>query len=216
MHNQEAFPGSNTAAAILVAAGSASRMAENDLPPKQFRLLGGKPMLLWSIEALVRCSRIRDIVLVVSPENVKLGHEILAASRDPRFISVSIAEGGATRTDSVRSGLATIRHMASQPKGPLPGKILIHDAARPGLTVEVVEELLRALDHADAAAPALPVTDALKDTRDGVRSVERDGPGARADATGLSLVRHRQRLSPPRTSPSTISPWSRRPAPVWC
>ncbi len=57
----------------------------------------------------------------------------------------------------------------------MPDHVLIHDAARPGLSTDVIEELLAALGDADAACPALPVTDALKDTTGGgVRSVTRD------------------------------------------
>jgi 2-C-methyl-D-erythritol 4-phosphate cytidylyltransferase/2-C-methyl-D-erythritol 2,4-cyclodiphosphate synthase len=84
---------------------------------------------------------------------------------DPR---IRIVAGGAVRTESVRSGLEAL-------KGLDLSKVLIHDAARPGLTPSVIRELILALDTADAAAPALPVTDALKDCREAVKSISREG-----------------------------------------
>lgn len=141
-------------------------MAEAGQPAKQFRLLAGKPVLLWSVEALLRCEKIRDVVVVASARDMARTEALLAPLDDLRVRTV---QGGATRTDSVRNGLSAL---ASHP----PGKVLIHDAARPGLSESVIEELAEALDHADAAAPALAMTDAVKFSGDGVvRSVPRDG-----------------------------------------
>src|SRR5690349_7940661 len=175
MHNHEAFPGSTTCAAIIVAAGSGSRMGEKPLPPKQFRDLGGRKVLLWSIEALLRCNKMRDIIVVVSADHLPATQELITAQRYPGAASLSVAVGGAQRTDSVRNGLAEITRIAKGlRREPLPGKVLIHDAARPGLSLAVIDELIAALDTADAACPALPVADALKNTSDGIRSVSRE------------------------------------------
>lgn len=162
MHNQEAFSG-ETAAAIIVAAGSGSRLGGQ--VPKQFLKLGGKPVLLWSVETMLRCNKIAAIV-VVAPTGLMAETAALLPS-DPRLKIV--AGSPDSRTESVRAGLNTLSH---QP----PAKVLIHDAARPGLTQDVLAELLAALDTAAAACPALPVADALKDTTNGaIRSVPRDG-----------------------------------------
>jgi 2-C-methyl-D-erythritol 4-phosphate cytidylyltransferase / 2-C-methyl-D-erythritol 2,4-cyclodiphosphate synthase len=160
MHNREAFRGGNTGA-VLVAAGSGSRVG--GAVPKQFLLLGGKPVLIWSLKALLQCEDIAAIAVVVSASERNRAADALPS--DPRIV---IVEGGAERTDSVRAGLHALDGRGLE-------KVLIHDAARPGLSVGVVRELLAALEKADAAAPALPIADALKDARGILRTIDRSG-----------------------------------------
>ena len=161
MHNQEAFSSAG-AAAIIVAAGSGSRLGGQ--VPKQFQMLGGKPVLLWSVEVMLRCNKIAAIVVVAPEPDLDRVRAML-----PHAWHVHVVAGGPTRTDSVRNGLEALDPV-------FPYQVLIHDAARPGLSTDVIEELLAALADTDAACPALPVTDALKDTTDGgVRSIARDG-----------------------------------------
>lgn len=160
MHNQEAFTAGKVGA-IIVSAGSGSRAGGNE--PKQYRLLGGKPVLNWSVLAMLQRNDIAAIVVCVPPGGVAQAQAIL-----PRSERLVVVEGGNTRTESVRAGLRALQPHAPQ-------SVLIHDAARPGLGQSVIEELLTALGEADAAAPALPVSDALKD-RSGpaLRTVARD------------------------------------------
>lgn len=160
MHNQEAFSAVKVGA-IIVSAGSGSRAGEGE--PKQYRLLGGKPVLVWSVLAMLQRNEIAAVVVCVPFGGAAQAQAILPNS--PRVI---VVEGGKTRTDSVRAGLRALQPHA-------PDSVLIHDAARPGLSQTVLQELLAALSGADAAAPALPVADALKD-RSGpsLRSVPRD------------------------------------------
>lgn len=130
--------------AIIVAAGQ-GRRAETALP-KQWQMLNGKPVISWSIEAFISHPQVDEVIVVTSadiPENVDLS-------------GVKLAKGGETRTLSVRSGLDAILSPADDTA------VLIHDAARPGLTHQIIDELLAALKTSDAAAPALPVQDALK------------------------------------------------------
>lgn len=160
MHNQEAFSTSRVGA-IVVSAGSGSRAGVGE--PKQYRLLGGKPVLTWSVLAMLQRNEIAAVVVCVPGGGVAQAQAILPVS--PRVI---VVEGGKTRTDSVRAGLRALQPHA-------PDSVLIHDAARPGLGQPVLQELFEALTGADAAAPALPVADALKDqSGPGLRSVPRD------------------------------------------
>ncbi len=112
---------------------------------------------------MLRCEEIAAVAVVVSPS--ERARTISVLPNDPRIVLV---EGGAERTDSVRAGLQALDGRGLR-------SVLIHDAARPGLSVSVIRELLTALEKADAAAPALPVADALKDVRSGVRTVDRSG-----------------------------------------
>jgi 2-C-methyl-D-erythritol 4-phosphate cytidylyltransferase/2-C-methyl-D-erythritol 2,4-cyclodiphosphate synthase len=159
MLNQEAHLG-HKAAAIIVAAGSGSRLG--GAKPKQFQPICGKPMLLWSVEAMLRCNKIAAIAVVVPAHEQHRVRSML-----PHSWSIHVVAGGATRTDSVRAGLDVLDPIN-------PDHVLIHDAARPGLALDVIEELLAALNDADAASPALPVADALKRT-DTLQTVDRDG-----------------------------------------
>jgi len=149
-------------AAVIVAAGRGER-AGGGLP-KQYMTLLGRPVLSWSVEALARAG-VDEIVIAIAPE-----HENLCRSATDGGPAVKIVSGGATRTASVRAGLAVIEAA---------DVVLVHDAARPGLTGETVRALVSAIDAGAAgAAPALPVADSLRraDARGAVTAeVERDG-----------------------------------------
>ena len=130
MHNHEAFSTARVGA-IVVSAGSGSRAGGGE--PKQYRLLGGKPVLTWSVLAMLQRNEIAAVVVCVPAGGVAPTQAILPVS--PR---VMVVEGGKTRTNSVRAGLRALQPHA-------PDSVLIHDAARPGLSQAVLDELLAAL-----------------------------------------------------------------------
>jgi 2-C-methyl-D-erythritol 4-phosphate cytidylyltransferase/2-C-methyl-D-erythritol 2,4-cyclodiphosphate synthase len=137
-------------AAIVVAAGSGARAGG----AKQWRLLAGRPVARWSLEALAAAGA-RPLVLVVRAGDEQIAHETCAGLPDVR-----VTTGGEARTDSVRAGLEALARSA-------PELVLIHDAARPLLSLKVVQALIHALEDAEGAAPALPVADTLKRASDG-------------------------------------------------
>ena len=147
-------------AAIVVAAGSGSRAGGD----KQWRPVGGRPMVRWSVEALLRAGA-DPVVVVVAPDAGSRAAEALTGLSGWRTVA-----GGATRAESVRAGLAALDIAGDSP-------VLIHDAARPFLSAAVIKPLLEALSHADGALPALPVADSLRRGVDGlvVGGVEREG-----------------------------------------
>ncbi|MCX7358914.1 MAG: bifunctional 2-C-methyl-D-erythritol 4-phosphate cytidylyltransferase/2-C-methyl-D-erythritol 2,4-cyclodiphosphate synthase [Alphaproteobacteria bacterium] len=149
-------------AAIIVAGGRGER-AGGDIP-KQYRALAGKPVIAWSVSALAAAGA-TEIVVVCAPEHADLCHVATRGSA-----AVTIVDGGATRTASVRAGLAALGEADA---------ILVHDAARPGLTVEMIGALVSTLrDGASAVAPAIAVPDTLRRADDAGRIVEdvaRDG-----------------------------------------
>ena len=138
-----------TFSAIVVAAGAGSRAGGN----KQWRSLGGKPVLRWSVEALLEAGA--DVVVVTAPGAGDQAVEALAGLAGWRTV-----EGGETRADSVRNGLSALT-------GPADQVVMIHDAARPMLSRAVIDRLLTALQTADGAMPALPVADTIKRGADG-------------------------------------------------
>ncbi|MBM3928814.1 MAG: bifunctional 2-C-methyl-D-erythritol 4-phosphate cytidylyltransferase/2-C-methyl-D-erythritol 2,4-cyclodiphosphate synthase [Sphingomonadales bacterium] len=129
-------------AAIIVAAGKGER-AGGDVP-KQFAPLAGRPMLAHSYAALSAHSAIGEVIVVIGAGQEQA---LRSAVGDAHHIV-----GGATRRDSVMSGLTAITNA---------DRILIHDAARPFLTSAVVDRLLAALDSAPGAVPVLPVADTI-------------------------------------------------------
>jgi 2-C-methyl-D-erythritol 4-phosphate cytidylyltransferase/2-C-methyl-D-erythritol 2,4-cyclodiphosphate synthase len=132
-------------AAILAAAGTGERAGAG--APKQFRPLLGLPVLQWSVRAFEACAGLERLIIVAGP-----GQEARAQALAPNALVVT---GGADRLASVRAGIIAL--------GPNPPEaVLIHDAARPGLTAPVIEALLAALATADAAAPCLPSSDSLR------------------------------------------------------
>lgn len=131
--------------------------------PKQFLVLSGKPVLRWSVDALLACPEIAAIAVVAAPGEIERTRATLPADH-----RIRVVPGGAVRTQSVRNGLEALADLK-------PDLVLIHDAARPGLSLAVIRELIAALATHDAAAPALPMTDAVKERAgQGLRSVARD------------------------------------------
>lgn len=147
--------------AIIVAAGAGSRTGRAG--PKQFEPVAGKPLYQWSLDILLAHEGISTVVLVV-PAALEPGSLPLPASSKLRTVS-----GSDTRTGSVRNGLLALDADEED-------IVLIHDAARPGLSASIVTALIEEMKTADAAAPALPVSDALKRrTGETLSSISRDG-----------------------------------------
>jgi len=142
---------------VIVAAGSGSRAGPGQA--KQWRPVAGKPVLRWSVEAFLAAGA-SDIVVVTTQDGEEALTEVLAGLSGWRA-----ARGGATRALSVQSGLAALAHR------PENEPVLIHDAARPFLSGATIQGVLKALESADAALPALPVADTLKRAESGANPV---------------------------------------------
>jgi 2-C-methyl-D-erythritol 4-phosphate cytidylyltransferase len=163
--------------AVLAAAGSGERLGADR--PKAFVRLGERPLLAESLERLDASGWVDEIVVAAPPgweEPVILLAEELGCSK----VS-SCVPGGATRTESVRLGLAEVPEEAAV--------VLVHDAARPLLDDEVIERVVTALtDGWDGAIPALPVADTIKRV-EGERVVETlDRDALRAVQTPQAFV----------------------------
>ena len=149
--------------AVVIVAGGAGERAGGE-KPKQFQTLGGKPLLDWSIAACAGASQVNRVVVVAPEGRVEdLEGEYEAVEE------IIVVAGGGDRSGSVRAGLKALE---TDP----PDIVLIHDGARPGLSGEMIGTLVEALADADAAAPALPIADAVKRlSGDTVATVEREG-----------------------------------------
>ena len=152
-----------TTTALIVAAGTGERAGGG--MPKQFRLLGGKPVLRWAAESVIRHPAVQSTRVVVADGQQANAAEALDGLDVGEFIT-----GGAERADSVRAGLAAIQGDA----------VLVHDAARPFCPPTVIDRLLAALEFFEGSAPVVPVGDTL------ARSGETLGEPV--DRTGLARV----------------------------
>jgi 2-C-methyl-D-erythritol 4-phosphate cytidylyltransferase / 2-C-methyl-D-erythritol 2,4-cyclodiphosphate synthase len=133
-----------TVTALIVAAGKGERLG-GELP-KQYRPIGGKPVLRWAVEALTGHPSIDQVRVVIGECQEQMARDALAGLPAGDFV-----RGGAERADSVLSGLQAIGE----------GTVLVHDAARPFCPPAVVDRLLTALEGNDGAVPVLPVADTL-------------------------------------------------------
>lgn len=159
-------------AAVIVAAGRGTR-AGGDLP-KQFRQVGGEVVLSRTLSMLLEHPKVGVVQPVISADDKELYAQLGAGiAANPRLIPPVL--GGATRQASVRAGLEAL--------GPRkPDYVLIHDAARPFASQELVTRAITAVQKTGAAIPALPVTDTVK-TIDGLGRVDKT-----LDRASLRLV----------------------------
>lgn len=138
-------------AILVMAGGSGSRYASDR--NKLLEQCGGVPLFVNSLKVLASLVPPGNCLLVV-PETLKA--EFAAAVREflPKS-SISIVTGGASRSDSVRNGLAALAENGSE-------FVAIHDAARPLVTAELLNGVLAGARRCGGAVPGKPVTDTLK------------------------------------------------------
>ena len=134
--------------ALIVAAGSGNRMGADQ--PKQYRLLGDRPVLAHAVDALTSHPRIDAVRVVVGAGQEEMA-QVALGSRDVG----TLITGGKERADSVRAGLAAIGD----------GVVLVHDAARPFCPPAVIDRLLDALERHDGAVPVLAIADTIAKAR---------------------------------------------------
>jgi 2-C-methyl-D-erythritol 4-phosphate cytidylyltransferase len=153
--------------AVLAAAGSGERLGGDR--PKAFAKLGGRVLLAEPLERLERSGWV-DAVVIVAPAGWEEPSILLAEELSAGKVSACVP-GGATRVESVRAGVSEVPEEAAV--------ILVHDAARPFLTEDVIERVLTVLGEGwEGAVPGLRVADTIKRTgADGavVETLDRDG-----------------------------------------
>jgi 2-C-methyl-D-erythritol 4-phosphate cytidylyltransferase len=162
------------AVALIVAAGRGERLGSDR--PKALVMLGGRPMLEWSVNALRAVPAVERIVVAL-PEG----------SLDASPAGTVAVAGGAQRSHSVREALR-----ASGSGDP----VIVHDAARPLATAQLFQQALDELERvgADAIIAAVPVSDTIKEVGDDGRTVTRTLDRARLWAVQTPQVFRRSAL----------------------
>lgn len=156
-------------AALVVAAGRGTRAAGAAGVPKQYAMLGGASMLAQTLRALASHPRIEVVQVVIHPDDRDLYADAVAQVGAELLPPV---HGGATRQQSGLAGLEALRAHAVT-------HVLIHDAARPFVTTDIIDRVLAALETDFAVVAAEPVADTLK------RSSADDHVAATVDRAGL-------------------------------
>ena len=134
--------------AIIAAGGRGARLG--GAQPKQFRSLGGRPILQRSVDAFMTSDRIADVIVALPRELASSVPDYLRSGRKP----VAIVEGGERRQDSVAHAFARVSGRADV--------VVIHDAARPLVTADLISRTVDAAARFGAAIAALPATDTVK------------------------------------------------------
>lgn len=142
---------STVTAVIVPAAGRGERLGPG--LPKALRTLGGAPLLVHAVRALARARRVGLVVVAAPADDVTAVRAMLADHHGGAELVV--LAGGPTRQESVRLALAALPQAVQT--------VLVHDAARPLVPVELVDAVAAAVhDGAEAVVPGLPVTDTVK------------------------------------------------------
>lgn len=118
--------------------------------PKQYQLIGGKPMLWWTLNCFAAHPGIRHVQAVIGENHLDLYREATAG-----LDILPPVIGGGTRQDSCRAGLEALSAVR-------PSKVLIHDAARPFASQDLISHVIAWLDRCTAILPGMPVAETLK------------------------------------------------------
>lgn len=136
---------------IIVAGGKGLRMGSDT--PKQFLPIGGKPVLMRTIERFHQYCKELNVIVVLPPEQQAQWRAL--CERHHFDLAHTIADGGSTRYESCQNGLAAIPDDAD-------GVVGFHDGVRPFVSVEVIERCFETARVEKAVIPTLPVTDTLR------------------------------------------------------
>jgi 2-C-methyl-D-erythritol 4-phosphate cytidylyltransferase len=139
-------------AVILPAAGKSSRFGDKEKKP--FANLDGRAVWLRSAELFVTRDDVCQTLLIISPDDQELFERKFRANIV--FMNIQVVFGGAERTDSVANALAKLKPEADF--------VVIHDAVRPCLTNELIDNVFAAAAHHGAAMLAAPINDTIKKT----------------------------------------------------
>jgi len=148
--------------AVIVAGGMGIRMGADK--PKQFLELGGRPILMRTLETFLSSFIDLEVVLVLPASHVAEGQKLLGQLNDPARIQ--LVEGGATRFHSVQNGLKKVSGSAI---------VFVHDAVRCLLTIDLIHRCFEQADRLGSAIPAIGSKDSVRLLDDdGSRSLPRD------------------------------------------
>ena len=162
---------SNSLYVIITAGGRGTRMGAP--LPKQFLLLGGKPVLRRTLETFARALPQAKLIVVLPQDQMAWWRDY--CERASFICPQTLVAGGITRFHSVRAALSKV---------PQDALVIIHDAVRPFVSEDLIREMVHGMEHCRALIPVLPITDTLCE-------LERRPDGALETASGAAPDRNR-------------------------
>ena len=138
---------------IIAGAGQSKRLGHN----KVLMELGGKPVLLHSLEKFLRLDSLSELIIVVRPQDEEEIKNILSRA-GINYQMIKILYGGKERQDSVYRGLKALTSS---------DVVVVHDGARPFVSYELIVKLIKEIEINPAVIPALPVKETVKVVKDG-------------------------------------------------
>jgi 2-C-methyl-D-erythritol 4-phosphate cytidylyltransferase/2-C-methyl-D-erythritol 2,4-cyclodiphosphate synthase len=183
---------------VVVAAGTSQRFGSDKLEAK----IGGRPLLAWTVERLASSPLVEKIVIVTGADRVE-------RIRDASWLSPKVADvvaGGPRRQDSVAAGVGALGELAATvPDASGDHVVLVHDGARPLVSLELIASVVAAVATHGAAVPMLPIAETVKRVGpDGriVETIERTGLSVAQTPQGATLAHLGRALRAMRDDPS--------------
>jgi 2-C-methyl-D-erythritol 4-phosphate cytidylyltransferase len=138
--------------AIVPAAGSGNRMGRD--VSKQYLSLGGTPLLVHTLKVFEECPLVDSLLVIVPPQDIEFVRNHILAPWGLKKVA-GVISGGKERQDSVRAGIEAL--------DPDAGVVIIHDAVRPFIAVELISQCIRAAREEGAVTVGVPVKDTVKE-----------------------------------------------------
>lgn len=142
------------ASALIAAAGAGERLGKG--VNKAFVEVAGKPILAHTLSVFESCGAVEEIIIITGKQDIEAAGELVGRFGFSKVSS--IVAGGAQRQDSVHNGLEIANRDI----------VAIHDAARPMVSVEIIERSIETAERMGACITAVPVIDTIKSAKDGV------------------------------------------------
>ncbi len=163
--------------AVVIVAGGSGFRAGGELP-KQYQLIGGRPVIWWTLKAFVDHPGISHVQTVIGE-----GHESLFLQSSAGMKLAPPVIGGRSRQDSCRIGIEACAATGAQ-------KVLIHDAARPFVSADLISHVIAELERFESVVPGIPVADTMKFAPGGLveRTVDRQSLWSVQTPQGFALT----------------------------
>lgn len=145
--------------AIILSGGVGSRMGLDI--PKQYVKINNKPIFSYCLETILACKEIDKIIIVVSDEWIEFVKKYVSNINTSK--SIFYAAPGETRQYSIYNALKVIKEIGGQDKD----IVLIHDAARPLVSSQLISNCIKSCQNADGVLPVIPVKDTIYFSKDG-------------------------------------------------
>lgn len=146
---------------VILAGGIGSRMGNEK--PKQYINIGGKPVILHTIEKFCLCSEFEEILLLCPKDWVEYTKALVRKHIESN-VKISVIEGGSTRNETIMNSIAYIEAAGNLDEETI---IVTHDAVRPFVTYRIIKENIDAADKFGACDTVVPATDTIVESQDG-------------------------------------------------